>query len=623
MCGFAGFAEFSEPFSSREDLLAMQNAIRHRGPDDQGYFFETGIGLCHARLAVIDLTKNAYQPMRRNDLTVVYNGEIYNYQEIREELIRLGHSFESSSDTEVLLHAYRQWGKEILTRLNGMFAFAIYDHKKKTLFLARDKVGIKPLFYYYDSRRFIFGSEIKTMTAYPHFRKRLSDVALKNYLLFGYTTGKETIWQDCCRLLPGHYMEVDAVQRSVRVYPYWDPHFDTQNSESACSVPDFNSAVKELKSVLIEEFHRSMVSDVPVGVCISGGVDSNVLISILTKELKYKLKTYSLGSRMAQYDENASANAVARFLKTDHTSIMLDPMSSRDLFLDTICHYDEPVADQNTLSFRLIARSAKEDGVRVLLSGNGGDELFLGYGNVFLRNRLPPFFHIPQRLRCALPISMCRFSNKLYKGVHLLQQKNYITAMACIVGNYFYADEIRKLVRQQDDRGVFLNHFQSLFASQFSRMTMIEKIIRGDILNYLPDNVLNISDVSTMAEGVEMRVPFLNNNILAFSLKTPKMLMCYRGKLKALLRAIEREYLPESLTLKKKQGFYPFIKDRWLDFYMDLRREYLSPGRFARQNLFDFNVFQEIVSLQNTSRVNISNKIWNMFIFQIWAENHL
>ena len=424
MCGFAGFIEFIKPSADCKDLLRMQKTIEHRGPDDRGYYFEPGVGLCHARLAIIDLSDKAHQPMRRGDLTLLYNGEIYNYREIRKELADLGHTFQSNSDTEVLLEAYREWGKDILLRLNGMFAFAIYDHKKRKLFLARDRLGIKPLFYYLDEFCFVFSSEIKAIKAYPGFIKKISQEGLRNYLEFGYTTGAQTIWENVSRVLPSQSVSVDVGSRLVESAVYWNPYF-TPSSNGRNLEPNFQETVQELESLLIDEFRRSLMSDVPLGACISGGVDSNVLISLIVKKLGFRLKTYSLGSEDSQYDENASARAVAGFLGTEHTALTLHPDNCRQFFLDTIRHYDEPMSDQNILSFRLIARLAREEGIRVLLSGAGGDELFLGYPNVFLRKRIQPLFHIPRPLRRTFPQSLCRFSNKLYKGAQLLRQENY------------------------------------------------------------------------------------------------------------------------------------------------------------------------------------------------------
>ncbi len=616
MCGFAGFVDFNEPYSTREDLIKMQKSILHRGPDDAGYFYSPGIGLCHARLSILDLSQKAHQPMRRGFLTLVYNGEIFNYRELCRELEKLGHAFESKSDTEVVLAAYQQWGDRALERFNGMFALAIYDEENKKIFLARDKRGIKPLYYYCDENHFIFASEIKAIQKSPHFKKNISLPAVGDYLHFGYINGNQTVWEHTRKLLPGQYMVVNIKRRTLEVHDYGNSYF-TQDLEG-----NFEEIKDKLKSVLVDEFRQSMISDVPVGVCISGGVDSNVLVSLLTKELGVKLRTYSLSSPQSQFDENVQAGRIARYLGTDHTSLVMEPESCRNLFLETIAHYDEPIADQNIISYRYIAQRAKKDGVSVLLSGVGGDELFLGYPWTILMAKLQPFFCMPHAMRKMIPRSLCGFSNYLYKGVHIFQQENYSSALSSITGNCFFKDEVNALMPQ--NRYVD-NYFDSVLRDHYpKKTTFLEKIMRCHLLCYLPANILQIADMSTMAEGVEMRVPYLNNAIVDFALKIPSRLKMHNGKSKAFLRAIEGEYLPHEFLTEAKRGFYPFVKSVWLkNEFKDLFKHYLSESKIRKQSIFDYRVLEKIVSLENKSNVKTDNKIWNMLVFQIWADSHL
>lgn len=616
MCGFAGFIDLERPFSLQEDLMKMQKSILHRGPDDTGYFYSPGIGLCHTRLAILDLSQKAHQPMRRGFLTLVYNGEIFNYRSLYRELKELGHVFESQSDTEVVLAAYQEWGERALERFNGMFALAIYDEKKKRMFLARDKRGIKPLYYYYDGNHFIFASEIKAIQKSPHFRKNLSLRALGDYLHFGYIAGEQTIWENTHRLLPGQYMVIDIERKALEVRDYGNAYF-TQDLKGG-----FQAIKKDLKLILIDEFRQSLISDVPVGVCISGGVDSNVLISLLTKELGIKLRTYSLSSPGSQFDENVQASRIAQYLGTDHTSLVMEPESCRNLFLETIAHYDEPIADQNILSYRYIAKQAKEDGVSVLLSGAGGDELFLGYPRVMLMAKLKPLFYMPYALRKMIPLDWCSFSNYLYKGVHVLQQSDYSSAISSIMGNCFFKDEVNSLMPRSKDTD---NYFDSIFRDHYPQhTTLLEKIMRYDLLCYLPANILQVADMSPMVEGVEMRVPYLNNAVVDFALKIPSGLKRQNGKFKAFLRNIEGEYLPREFLSDTKRGFYPFVKSRWLrNEFNDLVEDYLGENRIRKQSIFDYKALPKIMSLDRTSRVKVDNKIWNMLVFQIWADQHL
>jgi asparagine synthase (glutamine-hydrolysing) len=618
MCGLVGFIDFKSPQTSPEVLQKMQKALGHRGPNDRGHSYSPAVGLAHTRLSILDLSAKAAQPMSRGTLTIVYNGEVYNYEALRRELSEAGYTFNSNSDTEVILAAYQAWGKAALTKFDGMFALAIYDRSKQELFLARDRLGVKPLFYYKTPEHFLFASEIKAIACHPGFRKRVCSRGLRDYLQFGYINGEETIWDGCRRLLPGQSMTVDCRSGNVAVETFWNPRFIPREDGT------FETAKRRLKTVLTEEFKDSLVSDVPVGACISGGVDSNVLIGILAKELGVRLKTYSLASNEAKYNENTSAAAVAKFFNLEHRSITLDANNSRELFLQTVAHYDEPFADQNFLSYRVIARQAQKDGVPVLLSGAGGDELFFGYPAVIRSAGLRPLFFIPQVLRGLWPLSLSHSWNYVYKGAQLLKEREYLDAVAGIIGNGFLRSEVDRLL-PEDFKEEGPNYFSEVFHEKSSSQdTLVEKLMRCDLMCFLPSNVLAISDVSTMAEGVEMRVPYLNNKIVDCALEVPVSVKRHNGRLKALLRSIEADYLPENLLLKEKRGFYPFVKSVWLKNHLsDLTGKYLSPENFARQGIFNYDHYLKMVSLPAFSRVSVANKIWNMLIFQIWAEYHL
>ena len=617
MCGFAGFVEFSLSKISKDDLMSMQKAISHRGPDDTGCFIENGVGLAHARLSIIDLSEKAHQPMVQDDLVLAYNGEIFNFKEIREELRSFGHRFQSDSDTEVVLKAYKQWGKDSLLKFNGMFAFAIYNRREKTIFLARDRLGIKPFFYYRDETKIVFSSEIKAIRQVRSLDgKGLSLEALEDYLQFGYTTGMQTIWKNFYRLLPGEYMQVDIRKSKILVDSYWRPQF---TSESKIG---FEDTVGKTQSILIDEVQKSLISDVPVGVCLSGGVDSNILTAIIAKELGIKLKTYSLGSNDTLFDENRQASEVAKYLGTDHTSIILDPIKHKDFFLETIAHYDEPITDPNPLSYRLIAQKAKEDGVSVLLSGLGGDELFLGYPGTALSKKIKRLFKIPYALRKHIPKNLFNFSNKLNKGAELLAAKELVSALGYISGKCFWDCEVDQLLsnHRQRERNAD-SHFLKVLESE---KELVNQIMTWDLKSYLPDNGLHISDMSTMAEGVEMRVPFLNNSLIDFGLQIPARLKTKGGRLKAILRKVEERYLPKELLIQKKRGFYPFRKEIWIGSYLKNEVEhFLDYNYLKKQGIFNSDAFKDIVVTNQEFKPNVSSRIWNMLMFQMWAQNHI
>ena len=618
MCGLAGFWEKTTR-ASVDDLRCMQTVLGHRGPDDAGVFYEAGIGLAHARLAIIDLSAQGHQPMRRGDHTLVYNGEIYNYRILRKELRSLGCEFTSDSDTEVVLQAFRCWGPDAFRRFSGMFALAIYDHRTRDLVLARDRAGIKPLFYFSAEDVFVFASEIKALACHPAFRRELSREGLRAYLTLGYTTGGQSIWKDVRRLLPGEYLVIDGKTGKQRVTSYWEGYFHDEHKYR------FPAAVDKLQGILKEEFFQSLISDVPVAACISGGVDSNILTAILTRDHKVPLKTFSLGSRDARFDENRQAAAVARYFETDHTSIVLDPAESRQVWEQTVRHTDEPLADPNILSLRVIAREARKRGIRVLLSGLGGDELFLGYPDVALRARMPLFYRVPAFLRKALPRAAFSGHNKIYKALHLLQQDNAIDAIAGLTGKCFLDDEIARLSPFAGDEGRLRRTLEGwMMGAGGKRRHRLYGIMQIDFKSYLTDNGLALSDMSTMAEGVEMRVPFLNPAVMEFALGIPAGVKTRGGKSKALLRAIERRYLPPELLMAGKRGFDPFQKSVWLDREFRANVDhYLSRDYLTRQGFFDPGEVEALRTLHTAGRINAADKIWNLLVFQVWYDHHL
>jgi asparagine synthase (glutamine-hydrolysing) len=613
MCGIAGFIEYRNVRARESDLLNMRSCLRHRGPDDEGHFFKSGVGLAHTRLSILDLSSCGHQPMRLGALVLIYNGEIYNFRELRNELQNLGHQFSSGSDTEVILRGYVQWGEEILGRLDGMFAFAIYSEESGQLFMGRDKAGIKPLIYYCDEHCIVFASELKALKAYPGFTKTISSQGLSDYLTLGYTTGRDTIFSNCFRLLPGECIHVDSRRGVVKRSKYWTARFLQDKSF------DFQTAKSQLKPLLTNEFQKSLVSDVPVGVCISGGVDSNVLAAILSKEHGLRLRTYSLGGADVRFNENKRAEEVAKYLKTDHRSLVFDQSQAAELLLNTISHYDEPMADQNILSMRIIARQSKADGIKVLFSGLGGDELFFGYPSVEKMVQLQKFYAIPEAVRKILP--RLKSSSFTYKATHLAQQKDYHAGLRSM-WNCFFEDETEELVLKQPKRA---DYFKDIYDDQrANRSDTYEALMAIHFISYLADNGLALSDMSAMAEGVEVRVPYLNPPIVDFALKVPYAIKKHNGEFKALLRSIERDYLPNTMTIRGKQGFYPFSKDAWLKGPLrDLVETYLSEKHIKRQGLFNHDVIANNLNLYRKSNINMTGKLWNMLVFQLWMERHL
>ena len=380
MCGITGLVDFTRR-SNCAHLSAMSASLHHRGPDDDGdVWFDTSnasVGLGFRRLAILDLSSAGHQPMAlaSNQSWIVFNGEIYNFQEIRKELESLGHTFNSHSDTEVILHSYQQWGDECVTHFIGMFAFCIYDPERKRLFLARDRAGVKPLYYYWKDGLFLFGSELKSLHQHNGFVKTLDEDAIALYFQFGYIPAPYAIFKNCYKLLPGHTLEVNLQSADIKVNTYWDA-LNAYNSK--VKKIGFEDALVETEKLLTNAFNYRMIADVPVGVFLSGGYDSSCVTALLQKNSSAKIKTFTIGFEEATYNESVHAAKVTQHLGTDHHEYICTFREAMDIVPELATIYDEPFGDSSAIPTTLVSRFARQH-VTVALSADAGDELFAGY----------------------------------------------------------------------------------------------------------------------------------------------------------------------------------------------------------------------------------------------------
>ncbi len=387
MCGIIGFIDLNKN-SSKSLLEQMRDTITYRGPDSAGSAFFTNdnynLGLGHRRLSILDLSVLGSQPMSYKNLTIIHNGEVYNFSEIKEELISLGYDFISHTDTEVILKSFHAWGVECVQKFRGMFAFAIYDESEEKLFIFRDRAGIKPLYYHKVDELFLFGSELKTFYEHPQFKKIINKKALPYYFRFGYIPAPLTIFEDTYKLKPGHYLSVDIANNRYEEKEYWSVETEFLGEKSKDSE---EVIVEKLEKILTESFELRMVSDVPVGVFLSGGVDSSLVTTLLQKNSKTPLKTFTIGFEEESYNEATYAKEIAEFLGTDHTEYYCTKKDMLDVVKDLPMMYDEPFGDSSAIPTLLVSKLAKEK-VSVVLSGDGGDEAFTGYSKYFALEKI-------------------------------------------------------------------------------------------------------------------------------------------------------------------------------------------------------------------------------------------
>lgn len=575
MCGISGFVDQK---SSLTDLIKMQTTLRHRGPDHQGHYYDDGVGLAHNRLSIIDLSSDANQPFYFQSLVLIYNGEIYNYIELREELRGLGYFFTTNSDSEVLIKGFSHWGPDVLNKLNGMFAFAVYNKESKTLFLARDRVGVKPLYYCCDDSSIYFASELKALLS--HFPIEVDNRGLSEYLTFGYTIGKSTFYKNIKKVSPGCYLTFRVGE--LKEIKYWDPKnylLDSLEEKSEERLLD------QLEELLVSSFKYRMVSDVPVGIFFSGGIDSTALVSILSRHYG-QVNTFTIGFDDKRFDETPYARKLAKLFNTNHTEKILSLGEAKDRLDSFYKIYDEPFHDSSGIPTSLVSEVARNEGMKVVLSSEGGDELFGGYPsyqhywemgkNLFgypssVRDGVGSLLSAVDNSLMAKP-----FGDKIGRLGHFMQSKNWID---------FYLHSISGVTHGQISR--FMKGFESYrpdylpYGEDMDRLNPIELFMMWDMEHLLPNDFLLKVDRATMFHGIEGREPFLDYRLIEFALKLPFDLKIRNGGTKYLLRKVLERYVPSNYFERPKMGFsiplFKWFKDDMDSLFTEkLNREYFS-----------------------------------------------
>jgi len=630
MCRLSGFWDFSNPtYDPQTVLQKMRDSLQHGGPDYGGAFLdsETGLALGHRRLSIIDLSPAGNQPLYYKEKALIFNGEIYNYQEIRKELELLGRAFQTESDTEVLFQALEEWGEAAVNRFHGMFAFALWDKANKELLICRDRLGVKPLYYYYQDGLFLFASELKAFHQHPGFRKEISPQAVSLYLQQGYIPAPYCIFKGCQKLKGGHFLKLNQ-KGELQTYPYWS----LAERYAAAEIPAASES--ELKSALEKELRKSfalrMVADVPVGVFLSGGVDSSIVAALLQDQSAQQLRTFTIGFKDKEYNEANQAKAVAEHIGSQHEELYCGPEDFEQLIPNWAELYDEPFGDSSGIPTYLVAQMAKQS-VKVSLSADGGDELFGGYTKYEVCQRFYPKIKKlgPIRpLAAALmgqinPFWLERNASKLpiLKGYKNISNKwpKLVAALGAKDQEAFF---------HQSSSYISPKKHQALFGSPTPRYQGELKPQAGryigylgslDLLTYLEGDIMVKVDRATMAVALEGREPLLDHQLLDFALSLPDELKIRSGQGKYLLRQLLYDYVPKELIERPKQGFSIPI-EQWLRGLLRPDLEALAQDKaFADCFGLQQTVLEDMLRqfLDRKAYIN-PHFIWFLYVLRQW-----
>jgi asparagine synthase (glutamine-hydrolysing) len=618
MCGIAGFVDRDAAPSARStaDVLAMCDVIRHRGPDDQGVYVDSQAGLGMRRLSIIDLATGR-QPIHNEDQTIwiVFNGEIYNYRELRDALSGRGHRFYTSSDTEAIVHAYEEWGENAFARLRGMFGLALWDAPRRTLMLARDRAGIKPLHYVERNGRLYFASEIKSLLAAGAVDRTIDVRALDHYLSFLYTPRDGSIFSGISKLPPGHFLRWHDGRSQV--VPFWrlpaDEGFAGGEEEAAT----------RLREVLADAVRAHLVSDVPLGAFLSGGIDSSIVVGLMA-EATTRVKTFSIGFDEPAFDELEHARAVAAWFGTDHHELVVRPdaLAILDRLID---HFDEPFADPSAIPTWYVSEMARRH-VTVVLSGDGGDELFGGYDRYLPHPRVTVFDRLPipakRRLASALwPLLPHGTRGKnFFRHVSRDDNGRYLDSVS-----FFQPDEKSALLApglaQAIDEAAearFARHFD-----RFAGLSTPGRMMRFDFETYLPEDVLTKVDRMSMAHSIESRVPLLDNRVIDFAASLPSGMKIRDGERKHILKRAVEGLLPSSIIGRRKQGFGVPIGVWFRGGLTQLFRDVLLSPTAVQRGYFQPSFVERIVDEHLAGTRDHSFRLWQLVVFELWHRRYL
>jgi asparagine synthase (glutamine-hydrolysing) len=622
MCGIAGFADIDSNQGTvtgdRVRLQAMCDVMRHRGPDDEGLYVEPGVAIGMRRLSIIDLA-TGHQPIANEDgsVHVVFNGEIYNYRELREALEAAGHVFRSSSDTETIVHGYEAWGEQVFARLRGMFAIAIWDTRQRTLLLARDRAGIKPLYYGQAAGRLFFGSEAKCLLANPEIDRAIDLQALDHYLAYLYTPRDRAIFRGIRKLLPGHYLTLRDGRLTIG--QYWEfpigQRFDGSEDE----------ALDALERTLSSAVRSHMLSDVPLGAFLSGGIDSSVVVALMARASGRPVKTFAIGFDESEFNELPHARRVAQHLGTDHHEFVVRPDATA--ILDRlIWHFDEPFADASAIPTWYVSELARQH-VTVVLSGDGGDELFGGYDRYLPHPRVRSFDRLAPGVGRVLASAAWRALPHGMRGKNFLRHVSrdargrYLDSIT-----FYHADERRELLSA--DAGMALRGWdaETVFRRPFERLSELPfsaQMMGFDFETYLPEDCLTKVDRMSMAHSIESRVPLLDHLVIEFAASLPVGMKIDGRRRKHLLKQLAYRLVPRELLDRPKQGFGVPIGHWFRGSMRDVFGDVLRSSATRQRGYFNAAFVDRLLDEHLAGRRDHSLRLWQLVVFELWHRQHV
>ena len=615
MCAITGKLTYDNPEVSRQLLAAMTDVVAHRGPDASGYYFGNGVGLGHRRLSIIDLATGD-QPLANEDDTVwvVFNGEIYNFAEVRRELEAHGHIFKTKSDTEIIVHGYEQWGADCVARFRGMFAFAVWDVRARRLLLVRDRLGVKPLFYARTGNGLTFGSEMKSILEDPAVSREWRADALDAYLTFQYIPGPSTIYRDIQKLPPGHLLIAEPSGITIR--QYWDLEFTGEGDPAR-----EEEYLERLDALLDESVRMRLISDVPLGAFLSGGIDSSAVVAYMKAASDSPVVTTAVGFDHAAFDELEHARVVAEHLGCEHHELIANP-DVRDILPKLAWHFDEPYADPSLVPTYYVSEAARRR-VTVALSGDGGDELWAGYARHWVerweataRGLLGPLAGMAGQAAGLLPRGV--------KGARALGHLAMSPAAACANKHAYgafespfkrslYSSDLADQTRTADPFASFRSAYESCKSPD-----PVDRALYVDVKTYMVDDVLTKVDRMSMAVSLETREPLLDHRLLEFSATVPSSLKL-RGKTgKYLLRRVLNGRVPASILQRGKQGFEPPTGEWLRGPLAEMTDALLFDGRLRGRGLFNPAPVQRMWDEHRTGRRDHRERLWALVMLELW-----
>lgn len=625
MCGICGAITRNQaPPIGRALLRRMNETLRHRGPDDSGDYLDDQAGLAMRRLSIVDLV-TGHQPIANEDGTIwtVFNGEIYNHRELRRRLEARGHAFTTDSDTEVIVHAYEEYGDDCLLYFNGMFGIAIWDTRRRRLLLARDRIGIKPVYYHVSSDRLVFGSELKAVVAHPDVPRRIDPVALEQFLTLEYIPSPRTIFQDVQKLPPGYRLILED-GREPQVERYWNVVLHPEPR----SDPEL---VEQLTDLIRDAVRIRLVADVPLGAFLSGGLDSSTIVSFMAELEATPVRTFSVGFGDPTYNELPYARMVAEAFDTVHHDEILEP-DIADLAVHLVKHLDEPVGDFSIMPTFLVSEMARRQ-VTVSLSGDGGDELFGGY-DTYVAQRLDRrlYRHLPAWLRQrVLPRWLDLVPPRPAKKGLVNKAKRFVEGAA--LPETWQHTRWMMFMHERDKQQLYGPQMQGMLGSgavgelidaTFAEVAGADPLAQQqyvDLKMYLADNILTKVDRMSMAVSLEARVPLLDHRIVEFALNLPPHLKLNGDETKSILRKVAAPRLPSAVLGKAKEGFSIPLK-QWL--CTDLRpimNDLLAPETLRRRGYFDAGTVTRWIEEHQRGRANHSHRLWALMVFELWCQS--